>query len=421
MLDVSNSVDLSLYPDGTIFDPKDGLRIGGCRLDDVAREFGTPAYVLDEFSLRNRARRYINAFRALHANSHIFFASKSFPSTPVIRVLAEEGCGVDVAAEGELLMALRAGADPARMVFHGNAKSDADVKAAIKANIGYFVIDNFDDVRRIKAFAERPVKALLRVSPSIVAETHKSMATGHDESKFGIPSVQVADAISLIQAEPLIDLRGLHFHIGSQVLKLDQFEAAIEAVARLPRFPVYDLGGGLGERYIRGDHAPSIELYAERVVRAVHKHLGENVEIILEPGRSLIAKSGVSLYRVVTVKCGLRTHVAVDGGMGDNLEVSLYGQKFEPAMVKPGGRMEICDVVGRHCESGDTLAVNAPLNDPQVGDLLVVPVTGAYCFTMANNYNAALKPPVVFCSGGRSRLAVRRETFDDLIARDVLN
>ncbi|MCU1529350.1 MAG: hypothetical protein JWP75_3113, partial [Frondihabitans sp.] len=182
--------------------------------------------------------------------------------------------------------------------------------------------------------------------------------------------------------------------------------------------PVYDLGGGLGVRYVSSDEAPTIEDYAERVVAAVHRHLGENIELLVEPGRSMIAPVGLTAYRVVTVKRGVRTHAAVDGGMSDNLEVSLYGQPFQPSVIDRSGPAEIVDVVGRHCESGDRLAEQVSVVAPRVGDLITIPVTGAYCYTMSNNFNTALRPPVVFCMNGQTTLAVRRETFDDLIRRE---
>jgi diaminopimelate decarboxylase len=218
----------------------------------------------------------------------------------------------------------------------------------------------------------------------------------------------------------VIDLHGLHAHIGSQILNTEQFEAAVDALASLERFEVYDFGGGLGVRYAHDDVAPSLAEYADRLVAAAHKHLGEDIEILIEPGRSMVASAGVTLYRVVTVKRAGRLHVAVDGGMGDNLEHSLYGQRFTPLVI---GRWEsepvLADLVGRHCESGDVITPDVQLASPRIGDLVVVPVTGAYCFTMANNYNAALRPPVIFCAGGKARLGVRRETFDDLLAREV--
>ncbi len=415
-----HDIDLSLYPDGTSLDAEGRMLIGGCAVADLAERYGTPAYLIDEGALRRRAREYVDAFRRRHANSLVLFAAKSFPSASVIGVTAQEGCGTDTAAAGELRLAVAAGADPAKMVFHGNAKTDDDIAAAIRHRVRYIVIDNLDDVERIARLADEPVPVLLRVSPSVAAKTHEAMATGHDASKFGIPTAQVPEVIAAIRRERMLDLRGLHAHVGSQLLSLEQFEAEVAALAEFERFGVYDLGGGLGVRYVREDRAPSVDEYAELVVSRVHRQLGDDVELLVEPGRSMGARNGVTAYRVVTVKRGVKTHAAVDGGMGDNLEVSLYGQAFEPAVIDRSGPAETVDVVGRHCESGDYLAKDARVVAPRVGDLVTVPVTGAYCYTMSNNYNTALRPPVVFCSDGGSRLAVRRETFDDLLRREQL-
>ncbi|WP_308466019.1 diaminopimelate decarboxylase [Rathayibacter soli] len=413
-------IDLSLYPAGTGLDDRGRLIVGGCAVADVVEQFGTPAYVIDEGALRTRAREYREAFATRHPNSLVLFASKSFPSASVIGAIAEEGCGSDVAAGGELLIAVAGGADPSRMVLHGNAKTDADIQTALDAGVRYIVIDNLDDVDRIARLASALVPVLLRVSPAVDASTHSAMATGSDASKFGIPSGQIEGVIARIRREPMLELRGLHAHIGSQILDVAQFEAEVAALGRLEHFPVYDLGGGLGVRYVSEDVAPSVDEYAERVVAAVHRHLGADVELLVEPGRSMVAPNGITAYRVVTVKHGVRTHVAVDGGMGDNLEVSLYGQPFQPSIIDKTGPLETVDVVGRHCESGDTLVRDIPLVHPEVGDLLTVPVTGAYCYTMSNNYNAALRPPVVFCREGVARLAVRRENIDDLLRREQL-
>lgn len=411
---------LGLYPDGVRLDPAGRLTLGGCLVSDLAAEYGTPAYLVDEAALRGRARAYTEAFASLHPVSLVLFASKSFPAPGIIAPVAAEGCGVDVASAEELQIALAAGTDPARMVLHGNAKTDHDVLTALQAGVGYVVIDNLDDVERLSRLADGPVPVLLRVSPQVDASTHEKMMTGHDASKFGIPSMQVADVIARIRREPMLDLQGLHAHIGSGISDLDQFQAEVEALARLERFPVYDFGGGLGERYVPGDAVPSVEEYAQRLVDATHRHLGTDVKIMVEPGRSLVARAGITVYRVVTVKRGVRTHVAVDGGMGDNMEVSLYGQPFWPSIIDRDGPPVVCDVVGRHCESGDTLVRDVELVDPRVGDLLTVPVTGAYCYTMSNNYNGALRPPVVLVGGGRSRPVVRRETVEDLLRRHVV-
>jgi len=411
-------MDLSVYPPNAALD--DGrLMLGGCRVADVAQEFGTPAYLVDAAGLRQRALAFQEAVASRHPRSRVLFASKSFPTPSVMGLIADTGCGLDVAGLGELLAAERTGVDAARVVLHGNAKSDAEIAKAIEMGVGYIVVDNLDDVARISRLATEPVPVLLRVSPGVDAQTNAAMATGHDASKFGIPTHQIGDVIARIRREPMLDLRGLHAHVGSQILAVEQFEQAIAALARLERFDVYDVGGGLGIRYVPSDTAPTVEEYVDRLVGAVHRHLGTDVELMIEPGRSMVGPNGITVYRVTTVKRGVRTHVAVDGGMGDNLEVSLYGQPFDPAIIDKSGRLEVCDVVGRHCESGDTLVVGHELVEPTVGDLLVIPATGAYTFTMSNNYNGALRPPVVFCEDGAAQVVVRRETYDELLGRDV--
>jgi len=411
--------DLSLLPPSAAIEGDD-LRIGGCLMSEVAERFGTPAYIIDEQALRDRAREYMDAMLTRHARSRVCFAVKAYPSVAMIKVLVAAGLGCDVVGAGELRLALAAGADPASVVMHGNAKSDEDIQAALDARIGYIVVDGFDDIDRIERQARGRTPVLLRVSPGVESATHAALATGGKQSKFGVPVEQVPAAIARMRAVRAIDLRGLHAHIGSQILAVDQFEAAVDALASLERFDVYDLGGGLGVRYEPGDVAPSVDEYADRLVGAAHKHLGEDIDILVEPGRSMVARAGLTLYRVVTVKRAGRLHVAVDGGMGDNLEHSLYGQRFTPLVV---GRWDaepvVADLVGRHCESGDVITPDVPLADPRIGDLIAVPVTGAYCFTMANNYNVALRPPVIFCADGTARVGVRRETFDDLLAREV--
>jgi len=411
--------DLSLLPPSAMADGED-LRIGGCLLREIASRFGTPAFVIDEAALRSRAREYATALAGRHPRGLVCFAAKAYPSASIIRILAEEGLGCDVVGGGELRIALAAGVAPAKIVMHGNAKTDEDIRAALEARIGYIVVDGFDDIDRIGSLARDRTPVLLRVNPAIDSSTHAALATGGAGAKFGVPVAQVPEAIARMRAVPAIDLQGLHAHIGSQILELEQFEAEVAMLSRLERFPVYNFGGGLGVRYIPQDTAPSVDQYAELLVTAAHRHLGDAIDILIEPGRSIVAPAGVTLYRVVTVKSTGRVHVAVDGGMGDNLEPSLYGQRFTPLVVGRWDAEEmLVDLVGRHCESGDVITPDVRLASPRVGDLIVVPVTGAYCFTMCNNYNAALRPPVVLCAGGEARLAVRRETYADLFAREA--
>jgi diaminopimelate decarboxylase len=411
--------DLSLLPPTAAIDGAD-LRIGGCSLAELAAEFGTPAFVIDEQALRHRARNYRDGLAARHLRSRVCFAMKSFPSASMVSLLTSERLGLDVVGAGELRIALAAGADPAGIVMHGNAKSDEDIAAALDAEIGYIIVDGFDDIDRIDRLAQRTTPVLLRVSPGIESHTHAALATGGKSSKFGVPVEQVPEALARMQAAPMIDMRGLHAHIGSQITNLQQFEAEVAALATLGDFEVYDLGGGLGVRYEPGDVAPTIDEYLERLVTAAHQHLGAGVELIIEPGRSLVAPVGLTLYRVLTMKKSGLLHVAVDGGMGDNLEHSLYGQRFTPLVVGRWDEPEVlADLVGRHCESGDIVTPEVMLRSPQIGDLVVVPVTGAYCFTMCNNYNGALRPPVIYCAHGAARLGVRRETPHELVAREM--
>jgi diaminopimelate decarboxylase len=375
--------------------------------------------VVDEDGLRETARAYLDAFGRRHPRTDVHFASKALPCAPVTRLLAEEGLGCDVASAGELAIALAAGFPPAEILLHGNAKSDEDITAALEAGVGLIVVDGPDDVDRLERLATDRQAVLVRINPSVPGATHAAMDTGSPEAKFGVAIDAAPALLERIAAVPRLDLRGLHVHIGSQLLDLDGFGRAAEAIAALGRFPVYDLGGGLGIRYRPQDAAPSIDDYAEATVAALHRHLDPEAELIVEPGRSVVGPSIVTLYSVVTVKRGHVTHVAVNGGMGDNLEPMLYGQEFAPAIVDRERERELCDLVGHHCESGDILGKGVALATPEVGDLLVMPVTGAYCYSLSNNYNGARRPPVVICRDGDARLVVRRERFEDLLARYV--
>jgi len=394
--------------------------VGGCALADIAAEFGTPALVFDEQGLRERAREYRDAFRARHPATDVHFASKALPCAPVLRVLASEGLGCDVASAGELAIALSAGFDPEHILLHGNAKSDRDIGDALDAGVGLIVIDNADDVDRLVRLGASGRRVLIRVNPAVPGLTHAAVDTGSEEAKFGVPLDQAPALIERVAGLDGLELLGLHVHIGSQLLDLDGFGRAAEAIAALGRFPVYDLGGGLGISYTPEERAPAVADYAEATVRALRDHLDPDARLIVEPGRSMVGRSGVTLYSVVTVKRGARTHVAVNGGMGDNLEPMLYGTRFAAAVVDRERPAERCDLVGHHCESGDVLVPGIDLATPEVGDLLVVAATGAYCYSMWNNYNGARRPPVVLVRDGDARLAVRREEMRDLLARDVL-
>jgi diaminopimelate decarboxylase len=410
---------ISLFPSGTSLNEKKELLIGGCSASDLVATFGTPALIIDEAALRNRARRYQDGLRSRWPNSEVIWASKSLPLTSVFRIIGEEGLGVDVAGGGELVMALAAGVDPAKIVMHGNAKTDDEIEMAVNSGVGTIVIDNFDDIDRLERIVKGEQAVLIRIIPGVLPDTHAANATGQDDSKFGLSLSDARVAIERLKASNKLRLDGLHLHLGSQIMATEPFVESIQAIAALGEFAVYDLGGGLGVRYTYKDKPPTVEEYLDALIDTAGKYLPATAKILIEPGRSMVADAAVTLYQVVTIKRSLRTFVAIDGGMADNLEVSLYGQRFEATVANRVGGGDLYTLVGRHCESGDTLIDGVQLQDPKIGDIIAVPVTGAYCLTMANNYNGARRPPVVMCRDGVARPVVRRETYEDLLARDI--
>jgi diaminopimelate decarboxylase len=411
---------LPLFPEHSSIGPDGELAIGGVGVRDLAERFGTPAYIVDEAGLRNQAARFSGGLAARHPDSEVVFASKSLPCLAVYQLFAAAGLSIDVAGAGELVMALAAGAAPERMYLHGNAKTTAELTMALEAGVATVVVDNFDDIDRLEQLATpaRPQPVLIRIIPGVAPETHESQSTGGADSKFGLPLDQAREAIACIRSSDKLRLDGLHLHIGSQILDTEPFARAVEAVSVLGEFPVYDVGGGLGVRYTLKDEAPTVEQYLDTIATAARNYLPAGAKLVIEPGRSLVASSCVTLYRVTTVKHTGRTFVAVDGGMADNLDAALTGQGFEAALAT---RMtaepdEITQLVGRQCESGDLLVGGLPLPAPRVGDLIAMPVTGAYTYTLANNYNGALKPPIVFVKDGQARLAAERETHEHVLA-----
>jgi diaminopimelate decarboxylase len=407
------------YPRGSRTDDGGDLVVGGCSVAELCREFGTPVYVYDEADLRSRAREYRAEFEGRHGNSEVLFASKAFPCTAAYRLFAEEGLSCDVASRGELFLALQGGMDPARIYLHGNAKDDADVGAAVDAGVGCVVIDSFDDIDRLERLAGDRQRVFLRVNPEVEADTHEAVLTGHSGSKFGLRREPARRAIERLRGSNRLELTGLHVHVGSQILALEPFARALDSLAGLGEFAEYDLGGGLGIPYRSEDSAPTVGAYAETLTAAVRRQLGEDVRLLVEPGRSLVGNAGVTAYRVVSVKRDAVVHVAVDGGMGDNLEPSLYGTAFEARLLCTREQSERCQVVGKHCESGDVIARGCELPEPRPGDLLAVAATGAYCYSLASNYNQLGRPPLVAVRNGTATPWLRRETFDDLRSLEV--
>jgi diaminopimelate decarboxylase len=422
----------SVFPLGSRLNERGRLEVGGCDTIELAREFGTPAYVVAEDDLRARARAFVQAGRDTgHDNFHVVFASKAFPCTAVLALFAQEGLWCDVASGGELHLALAAGFAPERLVLHGNAKSEAELRMALRHRVGLIVIDNLDEIDCLQrlvadgALADREhgQPLLVRVTPDVRGETHEKISTGQADSKFGFAMSQAEEAIARLRAVAGLTLQGLHAHIGSQLLGLEPFRHEADGLARLGDFETWDLGGGLGVRYTEQQaEPPSIEEYVGAIVEAARSHgMGApGRRLLIEPGRALCANAGVTLYTVQSVKQNVSRWVAVDGGMSDNMRPMLYDAPYDAHVADRFGGATDCVLAGKHCESGDVLLRHARLADPRPGDVIVTPATGAYGYAMANNYNGVPRAPVVFCRDGDARVVVRRESYEDLSARDVL-
>ena len=422
----------NLLPDTAAVGVDGYLTIGGCSLKDLAAEFGTPLFVYDEAHLRARCAEAVAAFGAGNA----VYATKAFLCRAMAALAYEEGMRLDVATGGELAVALAAGVPAGECVFHGNNKSLGELREAVVHGIGQIVVDSFDELARLEALHAEGVRrpdgsvpdVLLRVTPGVHAHTHEFISTGQDDSKFGfnLANGDAADAVEQARASASVELVGVHSHIGSNVFDAASFARAAEVMAGFANplgLPELVLGGGLGVAYVAGEEAPSITQWGH-VLRDACDALGVTARVAVEPGRSIVAAAAVTVYTLGTVKHipGIRTYLAVDGGMSDNPRPVLYGSGYEAFLPRApfAERSMLGRLVGKHCESGDVLLNEAYLPaDTHVGDLIATPVTGAYGRSMGSNYNAILRPPVVFVADGDARLVVRRETYADLLATDV--
>ncbi|RZU49961.1 diaminopimelate decarboxylase [Krasilnikovia cinnamomea] len=433
-----NALVPQLWP-RTVTRADDGaLTIGGRSVRELATEYGTPAYLLDEADLRARCRDFAAAF----AGADVYYAGKSFLCKAVVRIVAEEGLFLDVCTGGELAVALAAGFPPERMGFHGNNKSTAELTRALDAGVGRIILDSFHEIDRLTALArERGVRpaVLIRVTVGVEAHTHEFIATAHEDQKFGFSLAGGAafEAAVRVLDDDVLDLRGLHSHIGSQIFDTSGFEVAARRVlelqaqirdARGVELVELDLGGGFGIAYTTQDDpspAPDLAKRINKIVESECELAGLRVpKLSVEPGRAIVGPAVFTLYEVGTVKDvdGIRTYVSVDGGMSDNIRTALYDASYSATVA---GRVSAAEpllarVVGKHCESGDILVKDEFLPaDVQPGDLLAVPGTGAYCRSMASNYNHVPRPPVIAVRDGESRVIVRRETEADLLSLDV--
>lgn len=445
-----NDLVSGVWPTDAERDAAGELVLGGVTASDLVRDYGTPLYVLDESEVRSHALRAREAFASAAARhgvgARVYYAGKAFLSTEVVRWVTDAGLAVDVASGGELAVALAAGADPARIGVHGNNKSVAELESAVAAGVGSIVVDSFQEIDRLAAVAaaagvEQPV--LLRVNSGVHAETHDFLATAHEDQKFGFTLADAIVAAGRVREAAGLRLIGLHCHIGSQIFGTAGFaESAARIVALYADLladpdaagdlRVLNLGGGFGIAYTRADSPTAIEVLADGIVDAVAAECAARgirmPNVAFEPGRVIVGQAGVTLYTVGTTKPVAldaereRLYVSVDGGMSDNARPALYGAHYSARLASrvSDAAPQLVRVVGKHCESGD-IVVDAEYLPADVapGDILAVPATGAYCFSLASNYNYLPRPAVVAVRDGRSRVIVRGETIDDLLARDA--
>ena len=419
----------------------DHLFVGGVDMVELAHELGTALYVMDEADMRGRMEEYREAFRSRYENSDVLYASKAFQNKEMMRIVDDEGLCLDVSGGGELACAQAAGFPMDRVFVHGNNKTPTELREAIEAGVHRIVVDSRIELARVSQIAgelgvEQPI--YLRITPGVEADTHEYIRTGCEDSKFGFTMLDdfAFRCIKDVLAAPHVKLVGLHCHIGSQIFALHSFREAVavmvEFMARIRDeyglvIEELDLGGGLGIAYTVDEKPSSIEDFAECTVNAVKDYCEQFdvplPRILAEPGRSLVANAGITLYTVGILKTlpNIRKYVAVDGGMSDNIRTALYHAEYEPTIANKAGqpRTEIVTLCGKHCESGDAVVIDMPLQHPDLGDIVAVFGTGAYCHSMSSNYNGQPRPAIVFVKDGQARVTTRRETYADLMARDI--
>ena len=418
--------EISLFPRHSAIDTDGVLSIGGVRVVDVVNEYGTPVFIYDEQHLRETCKEAVAAFGA----DNVIYASKAFLCVAMAKLAYEEGLLLDVATGGELFVALTAGVPASSCVLHGNNKSDEELRTALQIGVRHIVVDSFDEIERIEKLVSTGLPAprvQLRITPGVHVHTHEYVSTGQDDSKFGfnLNNGDAHRAVERARGSAAMELVGIHCHIGSNVVDVDNFEDAWKVMVDLflpLELPEITMGGGLGVAYTSGETAPSMQQWASVLAR-VTSRLPKNIKVYVEPGRSIVASAGVTVYSVGTVKDidGIRRYVSVDGGMSDNPRPMMYGSEYEVFDSKNmhAPRTSSARIVGKHCESGDILILDAHVNpDIAVGDVLAMPVTGAYGYSMASNYNKVPRPAVVFVQQGTSRLVVRRESLEDLVRLD---
>jgi len=416
------------------------LIIGGCDTVELAAEFGTPLYLFDEFSLHSKCTEFKEEFGRRYADTVVIYACKAFINKALALILKEEGLGLDVVSTGELSIAHSVGFPLDKVYFHGNNKSAEEIRLALEWHVGRIVVDNFHELTMLSGIAREQdyiPDILLRLSPGIDPHTHRYIATGIVDSKFGFPLANGDEAVAQAMSTPNLTLVGLHFHIGSLIFEIEPYLQSIEVTLNLAaemkqryNFELKELniGGGFAIQYTLDAPAPPISAYAEEITSKIIskcRELGLAVpQLIVEPGRAIVGRAGVALYAVGAVKdiTGVRYYVSVDGGIADNIRPALYGSKYEAVVANKTlekGRGK-ATIAGKFCESGDILVKDIDLPPVSVGDIIAIPDCGAYCLPMASNYNASLKPAIVLVKGGKAHLVRRRETLDDLTKCDLV-
>ena len=431
---------LSLFPFTTEVSNRGHLIIGGCDTVELAAEFGTPLYVFDEFDLRSRCAEFKKEFGRRYADSMVSYACKAFINRALLLLLQEEGLGLDVVSAGELSIVRSVDFPLDKVYFHGNNKSAEEIRLALEWQVGRIVVDNLYELTILSEIAkeqgDKP-DILLRLSPGIDPHTHRYNTTGIVDSKFGLPLVKWEEAVETALSAPNLSLVGLHFHLGSGIFETEPYQQAIELVldfaAKMKQKYGFELrelnvGGGFAIQYVSDSPAPPLSAYAEAIVSKVTSKCQElkltPLRLIIEPGRAIVGRAGVALYKVGTVKVipGVRCYVSVDGGMGDNIRPALYEARHEAFVANKVSEEEVRRVTlaGKFCESGDILVKDIELPPVSPGDIIAVADCGAYCLPLASNYNASLRPAVILVREGRARLIRRRETFDDLTRCDLV-
>jgi diaminopimelate decarboxylase len=435
-----NIPKLAVFPPSAEVDPQGHLFIGGCDTVDLARRYGTPLYVFDESAIRQKCREFRAEFSRRYPDSHVIYASKAFLNRALAVLLKEEGLGLDVVSGGELSCAVSVLFPPSRVYFHGNNKTGDELELALDWHIGRIVVDNLHEIDLLgKLAGKHGIKQdiLFRVTPGVDAHTHRHTTTGVLDSKFGFPisTGQAEEAIRRALAVPSLNPIGLHFHLGSPIYEAGVYQLGIEATLRFAAAVrkklgwephEFSAGGGFAVQYTLARPAPPVGDYAEAICRKLAEMTGElglkPPRLVVEPGRAIVARAGIALYTVGAVKDipGVRRYVCIDGGMGDNIRPALYGAEYEALMASKALAMETdtVTIAGRYCESGDILVRDTPLAMAEAGDVLAIPVSGAYCIPMSSNYNSIPRPAIVFVKDGKARVVRRRETYDDLLRLD---